>query len=88
VGNLSYEGATLQFAARQAANVLLWRTGGTLRVLSTADVSVRLNLASLLPEARTGRVALAGRCGAHACAEGWLTVELLEGERIEVTLAG
>lgn len=82
VGNTTYRGPELQFTASQPANVLLFWQGQSLRLVATADATVRVKPGALVtglsaPEVH-GKTASAKRQGE------WLELGLLEGEVVEL----
>jgi hypothetical protein len=84
VGDVAYDGPGLEFTAAQAANVLLWWGDRSLRVISTADASVRVDLAALLGKAPEGEVSVGGKLGSSHQIGGALELELLEGEPVDL----
>ncbi len=86
VGNVAYQGPAMQFTSEQAANVLLRWDQRSLRIMSTADAAVRVNLRALTPASFTGKLVVSGKLASHKQAGDWLELNLLEGE--VVTVAG
>lgn len=85
VGNSSFESPELQFTSLDAANVLLRWDDRSLRLLSTADATVRLDSKAFLPALRSREVKVSGKFAASRTVGDRLELELLEGETIVVT---
>ena len=81
VGHVRYESTDLRFEAPRPANVMLRWDGARLRVMSTADATVRLRPAAFVPSLRPGG-AVAGACAARPADGDWLVLEMLEGETV------
>lgn len=80
VGNQRYEGPELRFAAAFPANVLLRWDGQALRLVATADATVRLRPEALVAGLRSAQIV--GKTGARQRRGEWLELELLEGEPV------
>lgn len=87
VGNVTHDGPGLQFSASHAANVLLRWEPERLMLVSTADATVRLNPGAFTAALAGRRLAIRGTLGQARRSGDWWELELLEGERVELTAA-
>ncbi|MCC7493107.1 MAG: hypothetical protein IT204_12190 [Fimbriimonadaceae bacterium] len=83
VGHQQYTGDGLEFSATHPANVLLRWDAETLRLVSTADAAVRLDLATLCGWPATERL-VRGRHGGQRLVGRWLELAALAGEPVRV----
>lgn len=84
VGDVAYQAPTFSFSAEHPANVLLWWSDDCVRLLSTADAKVRLDVAAFAPRIGARRAGIEGRRRHDAFEGGQLVVETLAGERVTI----
>lgn len=85
VGNLTGDVPGLRFTATRAANVLLWWDENRLRLLSTADAHLTVDLRALTGDAPAGDLTLTGEASAWQPSGAGFTLDLLESQPVEVT---
>lgn len=88
VGGPEHQEDRLAFACPRPANVMLTWDDGSLAVLSTADVRVRLDPAAFVPALEAGKAEVSGRHGGWEREGRGLAVELLAGETVQVRASG
>jgi hypothetical protein len=84
VGDVAYQSPKLTFNAARPANVLLWWNENTIRLLSTADAMVRLDVNAFAPGIALNRLRLEGRRGQAGFEKNLLVIEALEGETVGI----
>ncbi len=83
IGNMAYESPSFAFTSPDAANVMLRWDGGVLRLMSTADTSVRIQPRAYLPNA-PANAPVQGKYASMKYEGDMLLLSLLEGETISI----
>jgi hypothetical protein len=84
LGGPSYQSPALQFTAKHPRNLMLGWDARTLRLLSAADATVRLDPGAFVPSIRVGKAAVAGRVAQSRTEERREVISVVEGEDVRL----
>lgn len=84
VGNIEYKADNIEFKAKNPANVMLDWNDGVLKIMSSADATVKLNPAKFLASVSAPGAKIEGKYGSLKKDGDCLIIEMLEGETIKI----